>query len=212
MIAEKINIPYDLSRLVADIEQIKADFPMISQSRFFGGWSITSSDGDYRDGWQKGHLVYDKIASASPEEARKEFDKIGFKRLDAYSVKTNACTASFSALVNVLDSLNLVPRRCRIVELKAGGASTWHRDAEDSRYAVRLHIPIITNPGCLFKTETEELHMPADGGCYLIHVNRLHQVVNTGNDARYHFICNVHDKGGVSEFHKFTSESVQTRP
>ena len=207
VIAEKINIDFDLSRLVAETLQIKATFPIICQSQFFGGWSITSSDGDYTDGWQKGHLVYSKFANASPEETRKEFERIGIKSLDAYSIKTNACTPGFSDLVDVLEVKNFFPRRCRIIELKAGGASLWHRDGEDGRYAVRLHIPLISNPGCIFKTETEVLHMPADGGCYLIHVNRLHQVVNTGNTDRYHFVCNVTDASGFSEFHRLHPKS-----
>lgn len=202
MIEEKINLPYDLSALRADVVNMKANYPIISQSVNFGGWSITSSDGDYRDGWQQGHKVYEKNPDFQKEKLTAEFKKIGMKDLNSYHVKTNVCTPAFSALIDTLEANGLYPRRCRVIELKAGGFSSWHRDASDDQYAVRLHIPIITNPGCLFKTETEEVHMPADGSCYLIKVNRMHQVVNIGTQDRYHFVCNVRDTKGLSAFHR----------
>ena len=39
---------------------------------------------------------------------------------------------------------------------------SWHRDPEP-----RLHIPIITNPGCLMVIDNVAKHMPADGGVWL---------------------------------------------
>ena len=203
MIEEKIYLPYDLATLRADVLNIIAKYPIISQSVNFGGWSITSSDGDYRDGWQQGHKVYENNPNSPREELVAEFRKIGLKDLNAYRVKTDICTPAFSALVDTMEENGFYPRRCRLIRLKAGGFSSWHRDAPDGHYAVRLHIPIITNPGCLFKTETEDVHMPADGSCYLIKVNRMHQVVNTGTEDRYHFVCNVRDTKGLSTFHRF---------
>ena len=39
---------------------------------------------------------------------------------------------------------------------------SWHRDPER-----RIHIPIITNPGCRMVIEDESFHMPADGSVYI---------------------------------------------
>lgn len=204
MIAEKIPLDFDFNALREDVIKIKAKYPIVSQSDYFGGWSITSSDGDYRDGWQKGHKIYEKSPNLTREEFKIELEKLGMKPTYFFRIKTDICTPSFSKLVDTIESHNLSPYRCRIIELKKGGASTWHRDAANDRYAVRLHIPLITNSECFFKTETEQVHMPADGSAYLIHVNRLHQVVNGGTEDRYHFVCDVIDRNGISVHHKFT--------
>ena len=40
---------------------------------------------------------------------------------------------------------------------------SWHRDREP-----RLHVPIITNPGCKMVIEDIAKHMPADGSVTLL--------------------------------------------
>ena len=39
---------------------------------------------------------------------------------------------------------------------------SWHRDPEP-----RLHIPLITNPGCLMVIDNVAKHMPADGSVWV---------------------------------------------
>ena len=48
--------------------------------------------------------------------------------------------------------------RVRILLKQPRTTLSWHRDPEP-----RLHIPIITNPGCIMVIENVAKHLPADG-------------------------------------------------
>ena len=48
--------------------------------------------------------------------------------------------------------------RVRILLKQPRSTLSWHRDPEP-----RLHIPIITNPGCIMVINNVACHMPADG-------------------------------------------------
>ena len=60
---------------------------------------------------------------------------------------------------------------------------SWHRDPEK-----RLHIPIITNPGCRMVIEDESFHMPADGSIYITDNSRYHNFFNGGEINRIHLV------------------------
>jgi hypothetical protein len=104
----------------------------------------------------------------------------------------------------------LSPRRARIIRLSKGLRSSWHRDGPDNLYFVRLHIPIITNPGCIFEAKdadvTEVAHMPADGSSYILRVNRMHRVSNLGTEDRFHLVMDVWDTVGLTQHHRFTEK------
>ena len=52
--------------------------------------------------------------------------------------------------------------RVRILLKEPRSTLSWHRDPEP-----RLHIPIITNPGCMMVIENVAKHLPADGNVKL---------------------------------------------
>tara|TARA_Y100000590_G_scaffold10188_1_gene12519 strand:+ start:1688 stop:2263 length:576 start_codon:yes stop_codon:yes gene_type:complete len=60
---------------------------------------------------------------------------------------------------------------------------SWHRDPEK-----RLHIPIITNPGCRMVIEDESFHMPADGSLYITDNTKYHNFFNGGEIDRIHLV------------------------
>ena len=60
---------------------------------------------------------------------------------------------------------------------------SWHRDPEK-----RLHIPIITNPGCRMVIEDESFHMPADGSLYITDNTKYHNFFNGGEVDRIHLV------------------------
>lgn len=73
------------------------------------------------------------------------------------------------------------------VNLKAPfNCNSWHRDPEP-----RLHIPIVTNPGCLFVVNHHCTHLPADGSVYFTDTRGYHTAMNGGDHARVHLVAAV---------------------
>ena len=52
--------------------------------------------------------------------------------------------------------------RVRLLLKEPRSTLSWHRDPEP-----RLHIPIMTNPGCLMVIDNIAKHMPADGSVWI---------------------------------------------
>tara|TARA_Y100000590_G_scaffold126124_1_gene144187 strand:- start:3496 stop:4071 length:576 start_codon:yes stop_codon:yes gene_type:complete len=63
---------------------------------------------------------------------------------------------------------------------------SWHRDPEK-----RLHIPIVTNPGCRMVIENESFHMPADGSLYITDNTKYHNFFNGGEIDRIHLVATL---------------------
>ncbi len=63
---------------------------------------------------------------------------------------------------------------------------SWHRDPER-----RIHIPIITNPGCRMVIEDESFHMPADGSVYITDNKKYHNFFNGGEIDRLHIVATL---------------------
>mgnify|MGYP000931695994 CR=1 FL=1 len=62
----------------------------------------------------------------------------------------------------------------------------WHKDPEP-----RLHIPIITNKGCMMVIENVAKHMPADGTVTITNNKKFHNFFNGGEQARIHLVACV---------------------
>lgn len=65
-------------------------------------------------------------------------------------------------------------------------ANSWHRDPEP-----RLHVPIHTNPGCLFVVNHHCTHLPADGSVYFTDTRGYHTAFNGGDTARVHLVAAI---------------------
>ena len=72
---------------------------------------------------------------------------------------------------------------------------SWHRDPE-----MRLHIPIITNQGCIMVIENEAFHMPANGSAYLTDNTKYHNFFNGSEIERVHLVATVFGSG-LDEMH-----------
>ena len=78
--------------------------------------------------------------------------------------------------------------RVRILLKEPRSTLSWHRDPEP-----RLHIPIITNPGCLMVIDNVAKHMPADGSVWVTNNTKYHNVFNGGEENRIHLVACVLD-------------------
>ena len=78
--------------------------------------------------------------------------------------------------------------RVRILLKEPRSTLSWHRDPEP-----RLHIPIITNPGCLMVIENVAKHLPADGSVYITNNVKYHNAFNGGEQNRVHLVACLTD-------------------
>ncbi len=84
----------------------------------------------------------------------------------------------------------------RLLRLRAGSSIAEHRDYrlgyEDGE--VRLHVPIVTDPGVAFFLAGERVPM-AVGECWYLNVNLPHRVENRSQIDRVHLVidCVVND-------------------
>ena len=76
--------------------------------------------------------------------------------------------------------------RVRILLKEPRSTLSWHRDPEP-----RLHIPIITNPGCKMVIEDVAKHMPADGSVIITNNTKYHNFFNGGEQDRIHLVACV---------------------
>ncbi len=206
MDTEIIKIPFDFKQLQRDVEYIYANYPPVMLTDTFGGWSIASSSGDYKDGWVKTEK-YSNIKINSIDELILEDKKSGLDK--DFIVPTELCTLNFYKILYWLSINNFYPRRARLMLLRAGGSSNYHQDFPDWMYGVRLHIPIFTNDKCFFRNERGKIHFEANGNAYLVKVNEMHQVINDGGSDRIHFICNFYDATGRTKNFKMSDEDLE---
>ena len=78
--------------------------------------------------------------------------------------------------------------RVRILLKEPRSTLSWHRDPEP-----RLHIPIITNPGCIMVIENVAKHLPADGSVYITNNLKYHNAFNGGEENRVHLVACLTD-------------------
>ena len=90
----------------------------------------------------------------------------------------------------VYDKLSSVYKlgRVRILLKEPRSTLSWHRDPEP-----RLHIPIITNPGCLMVIDNVAKHLPADGSVWITNNTKYHNAFNGGEENRIHLVACVLD-------------------
>lgn len=93
-------------------------------------------------------------------------------------------------------------QRARLMRLSAsGGELTRHADIIDPEAGAgegklaRLHIPLQTSPGCIFRVwelsgQERAVHMPAGSLCYL-DTRKPHAVVNPGDADRIHLVVDA---------------------
>ena len=78
--------------------------------------------------------------------------------------------------------------RVRLLLKEPRSTLSWHRDPEP-----RLHIPIVTNPGCLMVIDKTAQHMPSDGNVWITNNTKYHNAFNGGEENRVHLVACVLD-------------------
>ncbi len=122
-------------------------------------------------------------------------DSSGKEEIRAKKIKESAYTEFVKELADtyfkeVYDELSKRYKlgRVRILLKEPRSTLSWHRDPEP-----RLHIPIITNPGCIMVIEETAKHMPADGSAWITNNTKYHNAFNGGEEGRVHLVACVLD-------------------
>lgn len=209
---EKLNFKFDIEKLRADVRKyvfslgdkvIQGEEYETPQYNGFGGWSLLSRTGDWRDGFsffqnEEGTALEDVFfpKNANNYETLKYFDI-------AHSLEYNKPTQAFQGyikeVIGQLEEAGLRPRRARVTCLKAGSKSLVHSDGPPTEYMARIHIPLWSNEKCIHICEGENLHMPSDGSAYMLWVNNWHQIRNDSNEDRYHLLMDAYDTNRITK-------------
>ena len=81
--------------------------------------------------------------------------------------------------------------RSRLMALAPGAEVPAHVDAHYYwRTHLRIHIPVITNPGVIFACGDQKVHMAA-GECWVFDSFRWHDVQNRGSERRIHLVLDT---------------------
>ena len=207
---EKLPIEFDIEKLRKEFfdNVLAIGEPIIQGAEYgskFGGWSVLSSNGSWKNGMTGGQAAFNN-GKVDYETAY----KLGINHEFNFGVKTELCTNYINEVIDTINEMGLYPKRARFTVLKAGGESTIHKDTlKTEHYAVRIHIPIVTNEKCVHilydndKNELDRIHMPADGSAYILKVNEYHQIKNESSHDRYHLLMNAWDTAGVTKNFRF---------
>lgn len=229
MFYEKLNFQFDIDNLRQSIKDyvftlgdrvIQGEEYETHQYNGFGGWSLLSRTGDWKDGFaffqNEEGTALEKVffpKNANNYETLKYFD---IAHSMEYKNPTQACKGYIKEVLDEIAAAGLTPRRARVTCLKAGSKSLVHSDGPPSEYISRIHIPLWTNEKCVHICEGYSLHMPADGSAYMLWVNNWHQIRNDSDEDRYHIIMDAYDTkfitnnfhylGNIDELEQFVLE------
>ena len=178
------NIKFDIYKLRLDLEKILAKKKFNSLGiKNFGAIPLNQIPGN-KDSVE-GHNVrgvYWTLPDETGKEAKRDKPIEESKYTELVPEFHNTY---FEEVYNILKR-NFKLGRVRILLKEPRSTLSWHRDPEP-----RLHIPIITNPGCRMVIEDFAHHMPADGTVTITNNTKYHNFFNGGEQDRIHLVACV---------------------
>jgi hypothetical protein len=210
----KINVNLDLLRQSVEQHVFTLGDPIFQGDEYgynnFGGWSLLSRTGDWKDGWeiglgQTGHPI-EQIIFPDGKPNHRVFKFLNISSGFEHENPTQAYRGEIANVLNEIERQGFTPRRARVSLLRPGGMTIMHKDAPSNVYMARIHIPLWTNEKCIHHCDGYDLHMPADGSVYILWVNKNHQVTNASNENRYHIIMDAYDTKCVTKNFKYTED------
>ena len=178
------DIKFDIFRLRKDLDKIlhRKRFKSLGISHF-GAIPLNRIPNDKNS--VEGHNLRGKywtIADETGKEVSRDIDIDESKYTELIPEFEN------TYFKEVYDTLKSKFKLGRIRLLVKGPRSTlsWHKDPEP-----RLHIPIITNKGCMMVIENIAKHLPADGTVTITNNIKFHNFFNGGEQARVHLVACV---------------------
>jgi hypothetical protein len=210
-------IKFDYNKLVEEVKNsvftlgdkvIQGEDYETKNYRGFGGWSIQSYSGDWRDGFEFFQNGEGEALEVFFPENDNNFKALKFFNI-AHSLEHKTPTAAYvgeiKKIMDQIDVLGLTPRRARVTCLRAHCKSLVHTDGSEDEYIARIHIPLITNPKCVFLADGQKLYMEP-GKVYMVWVNIWHQIRNDSDEDRYHIIMDAYDTKHITKNFKYNAD------
>ena len=184
---QKQNIKFDILKLQESYRQIikTKKFDDGGGISHFGAICLTRKPGDPDSvkGSKARGIYWTKPGKSGAEVSR----DININESDYSEFIPDYENTYFKEVFDVLSSKYKLGR-IRILLKEPRSTLSWHRDPEP-----RLHIPIITNPGCLMVIDNVAKHMPADGSVWVTNNTKYHNAFNGGEENRIHLVACVLD-------------------
>ena len=181
----KLDIKFDVEKLQSaykEVIKIK-NFESPGEITNFGAISLTQIPGDPDS--IKGHKARG-VFWTKPDSTGKEVTRDISIDEEKYSEFIDDYKDTYFKDVYEMLSKKYKLGRVRILLKQPRSTLSWHRDPEP-----RLHIPIITNPGCIMVIDNVAKHMPADGHAWITNNTKYHNFFNGGEEDRIHIVACV---------------------
>ena len=183
------NLKFDILKLRKALKQVlsRKEYDDAVGTKYIAGISLNQIPGDPDSikGENVKGIYWTKPGSSGKEAVRA-------KRIDETKYTEFVKDLDDTYFKEVYDILSKKFKlgRVRILLKEPRSTLSWHRDPEP-----RLHIPIITNPGCIMVIEEIAKHLPADGSAWVTNNMKYHNFFNGGEEDRIHLVaCLTHYK------------------
>ena len=176
------DLNFDIERLRKDLESVveKKKFKTLGLSHF-GAISLNQIPND--ESSIQGNNVRG-VYWTKPDETGKEVSRdVKIDESKYTELVSDFQNTYFEEVYNTLKK-KFKLGRVRILLKEPRSTLSWHRDPEP-----RLHIPIITNPGCMMVIENVAKHLPADGSVTITNNTKYHNFFNGGEQDRIHLVA-----------------------
>jgi len=181
------DLKFDILKLRKALKQVlsRKEYDDAVGTKYIAGISLNQIPGDPDS--IKGENVKG-IYWTKPDSSGKE--AVRAKRIDEtkYTEFVKDLEDTYFKEVYEILSKKFKLGRVRILLKEPRSTLSWHRDPEP-----RLHIPIITNPGCIMVIEEVAKHLPADGSAWVTNNMKYHNFFNGGEEDRIHLVACLTD-------------------
>ena len=178
------NLKFDISRLKQDLEKVlerkKFQTPGVTH---FGAIPLNRIPNDQNS--IEGNNVRGKYWTIADESGKEVSRDIDIDESKYTELVPEFEDTYFKEVYETLKS-KFKLGRVRLLLKEPRSTLSWHKDPEP-----RLHIPIVTNKGCMMVIENVAKHMPADGSVTITNNTKFHNFFNGGEQARIHLVACV---------------------
>ena len=180
------DLKFNISRLRNDLEKIleqkKFSSPGVTH---FGAIPVNQIPNDENS--TKGNNVRGKYWTIADDTGKEVVRDIDIDESKYTQLVPEFKKTYFKEVMEKLNS-RFKLGRVRLLLKEPRSTLSWHKDPE-----CRLHVPIITNPGCSMVIENVAKHLPADGKVWITNNTKYHNFFNGGEQARIHLVACVLD-------------------
>ena len=181
------DLKFDISKLQKALKEVlsRKSYDDAAGTKYIAGISLNQIPGDPDS--VKGENVKG-IYWTKPDSSGKETIRAKKINETLYTEFVNDLEDTYFKEVYDTLSKRFKLGRVRILLKEPRSTLSWHRDPEP-----RLHIPIITNPGCIMVIENVAKHLPADGSAWITNNVKYHNAFNGGEEGRVHLVACLTD-------------------